>query len=66
MASENTETMDEVFWGTEAEMERRYAAALTMYHELSDVLLVAHVKRWLRDGKGLIASKSVSMVITFP
>jgi alcohol oxidase len=28
--------------------------------KLSDPLFVAHVKRWLDDGKGLMASKSVS------
>ena len=33
---------------------------------LSDILFVAHVKRWLHDGKGLIASKSVSIVFRFP
>ena len=49
--------MDEVFWGTEEEIERMYAAILTMRCRLSDTLFVAHVKRWLHDGKGLIASK---------
>jgi hypothetical protein len=35
--------------------------------ELIDVLLfVAYVKRWLLDGKGLMASKSVSVVHCFP
>ena len=35
--------------------------------ELSNVLLfVAYVKRWLHDGKGLMASKSVSVVHCFP
>ena len=34
--------------------------------ELSDVLFIAHTKRWLRDGKGLMASKSVSVVHRFP
>jgi alcohol oxidase len=28
--------------------------------------LVAYVKRWWRDGKGLMASKSVSVFICFP
>ena len=54
--------MDEVFRGTEEEIERTYAAALTTYCKLSDVPFVAHVKRWLLDGKGLMASKSVSAV----
>ena len=63
VAREDAETMDEVFWGTEEEMERMYAAIITMGRGLSDILFVAHVKRWLHDGKGLIASKSVSVVI---
>jgi alcohol oxidase len=33
---------------------------------LSDDLFVAHVKRWWRDGKGLMASKSVSVVHCLP
>ena len=66
VATEDAETMDEVFWGTEEEMERMYAAALTMSCKLSNTLFVAHVKRWLHDGKGLMASKSVSVVIAFP
>ena len=33
--------------------------------ELSDVLYVAYVKRWLHDGKGLMGSKSVSVVHCF-
>ena len=32
-------------------------------NELSSAPLVAHVKRWLHDGKGLMASKSVPVVI---
>ena len=56
-AREDAETMDEVFWGTEEEIERMCAAILTMRCRLSDILSVAHVKRWLHDGKGLIASK---------
>ena len=66
VAREDAETMDEVFWGTEEEIERMCAATLTVPCRLSDILFVAHVKRWLHDGKGLIASKSVSVVIASP
>ena len=38
---------------------------LTMCRKLTDVLFVAHVKRWLHEGKGLMASKSVSVVFIF-
>ena len=62
IASEDAETMDEVYQGTEEEIERTYTAVLNTYCKLSDVLFVAHVKRWLHDGKGLMASKSVSAV----
>ena len=31
VAREDAETMDEVFWGTEEEMERMCAAVLTMH-----------------------------------
>ena len=57
--------MDEVFWGTEEEVKRMYAAAPTMHCKLSDILFVAHEKRWLQDGKGLIACKSVSVVFIY-
>ena len=60
IASEDAETMDEIFRGTEEQMERTYAAFLNTYSKLSDVVFVAHVKKWLHDGKGLMASKSVS------
>jgi len=64
MASEDAETMDPLFWGTEEEIERTYAAVLTMRHcRLNNALFVAYVKKWLQDGKGLMASKSVSVVI---
>ena len=66
VAREDAETMDEVFWGTEKEMERMCAAILAMRYRLSDIFFVAHVKRWLNDGKGLIASKSASVVIVSP
>ena len=66
LASEDAETMDKIFWGSEEEVERMYAAALTMHCKLSDVLFVlAHEKRWLHDGKGLLASKSVSVVFIY-
>ena len=62
IASENAETMEGVFWGTEEEVERTYAAVSNIYCKLNNVLFVAHVKRWLHDGKGLMAYKSVSVV----
>ena len=65
-AREDAETMDKVFWGTEEEIERMCQVILTMRCRLSDILFVAHVKRWLHDGKGLIASKSVSVAIASP
>jgi hypothetical protein len=65
LASEEADTMDVVFWGTEEEVERMYAAALTMHCKLSDIFFVAHEKRWLHDGKGLLASKSVSVVFIY-
>ena len=63
LASEDAVTMDEVFWGSEEEIERMYAAAFTMHCKLShgDIFFVAHEKRWLQDGRGLMASKSVSV-----
>jgi alcohol oxidase len=65
VASEDAETMDEVFRGTEEDIERMCAAVL-INCKLSDSTFLAHVKRWLHDGKGLMASKSVSVVIAFP
>ena len=65
MASEDAETMDNLFWGTEEEVERVYAAALNMYYKLSDVLFAAYEKRWLQDGKGLMAYKSVSVIFIY-
>ena len=64
IASEDAETMEEVVRGTEEEIERTYALAvvLIMCCKLSDALFVAHVKRWLYDGKGLMAYKSGSAV----
>jgi alcohol oxidase len=62
LASEDAVTMDEVFRGTEEEIECKFAAALTMHCKVSDILFVAHEKRWIQDGKGLMASKSVSVV----
>ena len=59
VAREDAETMDEVFRGTEEEIERTCAAILTLFCRLSNILFIAHVKRWMHDGKGLIASKSV-------
>ena len=57
--------MDEVFWGSEEEIERMYTAALTMHCKLSYIPFIAHEKRWLQDGKGLLACKLVSIVFTF-
>ena len=34
LASEDAVTMNELFWGTEEEIERMYAAALTMHCKL--------------------------------
>ena len=65
VASENAESMDELFGGTEEQLERTSAVDLTIVLELSDVFFVAYVKRWLHDGKGLMASKSVSVVHCF-
>ena len=65
IANEDAVTMDEMFWGTEAEIERMYAADLTMHCKLSDIFFVAHEKRWLQDGKGLLACKLVSVIFTF-
>ena len=65
VASEDAETMDEVLWGTEEEIERAYAAVINMCRKLNDVLFVVHVKKWLHDGKGLMASKSVSAVFIY-
>ena len=65
LASEDAVTMDEVFRGTEEEVERMWAAALTLHCKLSDILFIAHEKRWLQDGKGLLASKSVSVVFIY-
>jgi alcohol oxidase len=64
VAREDAETMDEVFWGTEEEIERMFAAVLTM--RCAERYPVAHVKRWLHDGKGLIASKLVLVAIASP
>ena len=58
--------MNSVFWGTEEEIEGTYAAALTLSYELNDILFVAHEKRWLEDGKGLMACKSVSVYSRLP
>ena len=65
LASEDAVTMDEVFRGTEEEIGRMYAAALTMHCKLSDILILGHEKKWLQDGKGLMACTSVSVVFTF-
>ena len=64
LASEDAETIDKLFWGTEEEVERMSTAALIMHCKLSNILFVAHenLKRWLQDGKGLLASKSVTVV----
>jgi hypothetical protein len=64
LASEDAVTMDEVFWGTEEEVERMYAAS-TMHCMLSDILILAHEKNWLQNGKGLMACKSVSIVFIY-
>ena len=66
LASEDAVTMEEVFWGSEEEVKRMYPAALTVHCKLSDIFVLAHEKRWLQDGKGLIAAKSVSAVIHLP
>ena len=61
VAAEEVETIDELLQGTEEEIERAYVAVSTMHCKLSDVLFyIAHTKRWLHDGKGLIASKLAS------
>ena len=68
-ASEKAETMDEVFRGTEEQLERLYAVILTIHRTKAkwlSALFVAYVKRWLHNGKGLLASKSVSVVHCFP
>ena len=60
LASENAETMDEVFRGTEEQLERTYAVILIMHctrAKWSSALFVAYVKKWLHNGKGLLASK---------
>jgi hypothetical protein len=62
VASEDAETLDEVSRGTEEQLERTNAAVSFHSRPLSAVVFVAYVKRWLLDGKGLLASKSVSVV----
>ena len=62
VASEDADTMNGVLFGTEEEIERTYAAVSNTCCKLNNVLFVAHVKRWLHDGKGLMAHKSVSAV----
>ena len=63
MASEDAESMHDLFRGTEEEIERMYKAVIQPCTcEFSDVLFVAYEKRWLHDGKGLMASKSVSVI----
>ena len=65
MASENAETMDQVFRGTEEELERTNSLVLIIHHAKAS-FFVAFVKRWLHDGKGPMASKSVSVVFHLP
>ena len=63
MASEDADSMDDLFRGTEEEVERMHASVSSMYCELNHTLLVAYAKRWLHDGTGLMASKSVSVAL---
>ena len=65
LASEDAVTMDEVFRGAEEEVKRMFTATLTMHCKLVDIFFVAHEKKWLQDGKGLIAAKSVSVVFIY-
>ena len=67
VASEDAETLDEVIRGTEEQLERTYTFS-SNHTPLSNlnVVFVAYVKRWLHDGKGLMASKSVSVIHRFP
>ena len=60
--SEDAETVDKVVRGTEEGVERTYTVVVNLCCKLNDVLFVAHVKRWLHDGKGLMAYKSVSVI----
>ena len=64
MASEDTETIDEVLRGTEGEVEGVQAAA-SVTHYNSVISFLAHTKRWLHDGKGPMASKLVSIDFYF-
>ena len=61
VASEDADSMDVLFRGTEEEVESMHASASSMYCELINILFVAYEKRWLLDGTGLMASKSVSV-----
>ena len=61
VASEDADSMDDLFRGTEEEVERMHASVSRMYCELINTLFVAYEKRWLLDGTGLMASKSVSV-----
>ena len=65
VGSEDAETMDELLRGTEEEIQGMQTAALTMHYKLSDLVFLAHTKKWLDDGKGLIASKLVSVDFNF-
>ena len=48
--------------GTEEEIECKFSAAPTMNCKLSSILFIVHEKKWLQNGKGLMACKSVSVV----
>ena len=68
MGREDTETMDEVFGGTEEQLKRTYNSGFNAAPlKLSDILFVAHVKMWLQDGlgKGFLGTKSVLVVTCF-
>ena len=65
LASEDAVTMDEVFRGAEEEVKGMCTATLTLHCKLVGIFFVAHEKKWLQDGKGLIAAKSVSVVFIY-
>ena len=68
LASEDAETIDELLRGTKEESKvcSQLPVASIMHYELNNTLFLAHTKRWLDDGKGLMASKLVLADFNFP
>ena len=56
VATEDADTLDQLFRGTPEEVARKYIVTGTLMQTLKGIT-IAYEQQWLKDGKGLMAHK---------